>query len=52
MRTAPLTTPRSDRAAVLTKAAVRAADRLGLSGRHLAEDFGVSDAQVSRFRSG
>lgn len=41
-----------DREAVLTRAAIRAADRLDLSGRHLAEVIGVSEAQISRFRSG
>lgn len=38
--------------AVLTKAALRAADRLGLSGRQLAEIVGVSEATVSRWRRG
>lgn len=38
--------------AILTKAALRAADRLGMSGRLLAEVLGISEAQVSRFRSG
>ena len=38
--------------AVLTKAAVRAADRLGLSGRQLAEIVGVSEATVSRWKRG
>lgn len=37
---------------VLTKAAVRAAARLGVSGRLLAEVLGVSEAQISRFRNG
>ena len=36
--------------AVLTKAAVRAADRLGLSGRQLADIVGVSEATVSRWK--
>ena len=39
-----------DAGAVLTKAAVRAADRLGLSGRQLAEIVGVSEATVSRWK--
>lgn len=38
--------------AVLTKAALRAADRLGLSGRQLAEIVGVSEATVSRWKRG
>ena len=41
-----------DRGAILTKAAIRAAERLDISGRRLAEVLGVSEAQVSRFRSG
>ena len=31
---------------------IRAADRLGLSGRRLGDIIGVSEAQVSRFRAG
>lgn len=38
--------------AVLTKAALRAADRLGLSGRQLAGIVGVSEATVSRWKRG
>ncbi|WP_297972552.1 antitoxin Xre/MbcA/ParS toxin-binding domain-containing protein [uncultured Amaricoccus sp.] len=41
-----------DPGAILTRAAVRAAERLGISGRRLAEVLGVSEAQVSRLRSG
>jgi transcriptional regulator with XRE-family HTH domain len=41
-----------ERGAVLTKAAIRAAERLDLSGRLLADVLGVSEAQVSRFRNG
>ena len=41
-----------DRGAVLTKAVIRASDRLGIHGRLLAEVIGVSEAQISRFRSG
>ena len=37
---------------VLTKATCRAADRLGLSGRQLAEMVGVSEATVSRWKRG
>lgn len=40
------------RCAVLTKAAVRAAERLELPGSKLAEMLGVSEAQVSRFKKG
>lgn len=45
-------TPEIDRGVVLTKAAIRAADRLDMSGRTLAEVLGVSEAQISRFRTG
>ena len=38
--------------AVLTKAVLRAADRLGLSGRQLAEIIGVSEATVCRWKRG
>lgn len=38
--------------AVLTKASLRAADRLGLSGRQLADIVGVSQATVSRWKRG
>lgn len=41
----------TDRGAVLTKATVRAAARLGMSGQLLASALGVSAAQVSRFHS-
>lgn len=40
------------RAAVVTKAALRAADALGLSGAALARVLGVSNATVSRMRRG
>jgi hypothetical protein len=39
-------------AALVTKAALRAADRLGLTSRSLARIIGVSEATVSRMRSG
>ena len=39
-----------DRGAVLTKAALRAAERLGISGRLLADIVGVSEATVSRWK--
>lgn len=38
------------RATVLTKAALRAAGRLGVTGRQLAEIIGVSEATISRLR--
>jgi transcriptional regulator with XRE-family HTH domain len=44
--------PAPDRASVLTKATLRAAERLGLTGRQLAEIVGVSEATVSRLRRG
>ena len=43
---------RTDRGAVLTKAAVRAAERLGLSARALAATTGLSEATVSRMKRG
>ena len=52
MRQATKRAPETDRAAVLTKAVVRASDRLALSGHQLALVLGVSDAQVSRYRGG
>lgn len=42
----------TDRAAVLSKAAVRSADRLGLTGQALARVLGLSEATVSRLRRG
>lgn len=44
--------PNPQAGAVLTKAALRAADRLGLSGRQLADIVGVSEATVSRWKRG
>ncbi len=38
--------------AVLTKAVIRAADRLGMSGRVLSDVLGLSEAQISRMKSG
>lgn len=46
----PVSAP--DRAAVLTKATLRAATQLGLTNRALATVIGVSEATVSRMRSG
>jgi len=51
----PLSSPlprAADEAAVVTKAVLRAADRLGLSNRLLAAVLGVSEASVSRMGSG
>ncbi len=52
----PRTRPRSvlavDQAAVLTKATLRAATKLGLTNKLLATVIGVSEATVSRMRSG
>ncbi|GIX16110.1 MAG: hypothetical protein KatS3mg119_0296 [Rhodothalassiaceae bacterium] len=42
----------AEAAAVVTKAVVRAAERLGLSGRELAAVLGVSEATVSRMKRG
>lgn len=51
MHPAPaLTSP--DRSAVVTKAALRAAERLGLSARVLARVVGVSEPSVSRMKRG
>jgi len=43
--------PVSD-AGVVAKAAIRAADRLGVSSRHLARILGVSEATISRLKKG
>lgn len=49
---APRHPPEADRRAVLTKAVLRAADRLGLTARLLSLVIGVSEASVSRMRHG
>ena len=49
LRKAP---PTPERVAVLTKALLRAADRLDLTNKVLAAIIGVSEATVSRMRSG
>jgi transcriptional regulator with XRE-family HTH domain len=46
----PVSAP--DKAAVLTKATLRAATQLGLTNKTLATVIGVSEATVSRMRSG
>ncbi len=48
--THPQTLPAA--APVLAKAAINAAERLGLRNRHLAEIIGTSEASISRLRSG
>jgi transcriptional regulator with XRE-family HTH domain len=48
----PLRQPSPDPAAVLTKAVLSAATRLGIKSRQLAEVIGTSEASVSRYRSG
>ena len=40
------------RGAVLTKAAMRAGARFGLSGKLLSDVLGLSETQVSRMRNG
>lgn len=52
MQTLQSSAPAADRAAILTKAALRAAERLEISGRLLAGILGLSEAQVSRLRNG
>lgn len=42
----------ADRAAVVTKAVVRAADALGLTARRLAQVIGASEPTVSRMKAG
>ena len=46
----PKSTP--DRGAILTKAVLSAAARLGLTGRELATTLGISEPTVSRMKSG
>jgi uncharacterized protein (DUF2384 family) len=50
VRTTQKTAP--SEAAVLTKAVLRAAEQLGITNRRLATVIGVSEATVSRMRSG
>ena len=49
LATKPIT---SDSEAVLTKAVLKAADKLGVTGSALAPVLGVSEATVSRMKSG
>ena len=51
-QTKPRPASAADQAAVLTKATLRAAQRLGLTNKLLATVIGVSEATVSRMRSG
>jgi len=44
--------PAASRGAVVTKAALRAADNLGMTNKALANVIGVSEATVSRMRGG
>ena len=46
----PISGARAPEAAVITKAAVNAADRLGLNARTLSAVLGVSEATVSRMK--
>ena len=48
----PKVLPAPSEAAVLTKAALRAAEQLGMPNKSLATVIGVSEATVSRMRSG
>ncbi len=48
----PRANPAPEKAAVLTKATLRAASHLGLTNRLLARVIGVSEATISRMRSG
>lgn len=51
-QTKPRTGAAADQAAVLTKATLKAASRLGLTNKLLATVIGVSEATVSRMRTG
>jgi len=50
--TKPNPKPLSSEATVLTKAALRAAEHLGMTNKSLAAVIGVSEATVSRMRAG
>jgi hypothetical protein len=52
MAQAPIRTARASEEAVATRAALRAAARLGLSNKVLARVLGLSEATVSRMGSG
>jgi hypothetical protein len=52
MSAIPGTSSAPDAAAVVARAVLAAADRLGLTNRHLAAVIGVSEASVSRMQHG
>lgn len=52
MSTAPTLSAAPDPALVVSTATIAAADRLGLTSRHLAAVIGVSEATVSRMQRG
>lgn len=52
LKRSPDPRPAPERAAVLTKATLKAATRLGLTNKLLASVIGVSEATVSRMRGG
>ena len=52
MKTGPVSSSSPDEATVVTKAALRAADRLGLKNTIVARVIGVSEPTLSRMRSG
>jgi Antitoxin Xre/MbcA/ParS C-terminal toxin-binding domain/Antitoxin Xre-like helix-turn-helix domain len=52
MRTRPLPDPVADEAAILTKAVLRAADRLAIKNAALAKILGLSGPTISRMRGG
>jgi transcriptional regulator with XRE-family HTH domain len=52
MRRAPEPRPAADESAILTKATLNAAKRLGVTGEVLANVLGVSPPHVSRMRRG
>jgi hypothetical protein len=52
MRPKPHPAPAASDSLIVTKAAVRAADKLGLTNKILARVIGVSEASVSRMKKG
>ena len=52
MQIGPIPVPLPDPARVVANATLAAAERLGLTSRHLAAVIGVSEATVSRMQSG
>jgi Protein of unknown function (DUF2384) len=52
MRPKPHAAPAASDSAIVTKAAVRAADKLGLTNKVLARVIGISEASVSRMKKG